>query len=160
MSLQRRFTRREARRIAHGLSPAPEYGAEEWHFAPVPEHQHQEIRPTGAAEWRNPVMPSVSHGAYPAHSTATKFHVHHAGPHHGQGPKGYRRSDERIHEDVCDELTEAPELDAREIEVSVENGEVTLKGMVPGRAPKVVAEMIAEEIPGVIDVHNQIRIKR
>ena len=29
----------------------------------------------------------------------------------GRGPKGYRRSDARIREDVCDRLTEAPDVD-------------------------------------------------
>ena len=35
----------------------------------------------------------------------------------GRGPKGYRRSDERIREEISDRLTEHDELDASEIEV-------------------------------------------
>jgi osmotically-inducible protein OsmY len=34
------------------------------------------------------------------------------GPHSGRGPKGYRRSDERIREDVCDLLCEHGGVDA------------------------------------------------
>ena len=34
------------------------------------------------------------------------------GAHRGRGPKGYRRSDERIREDVCERLTEDPFIDA------------------------------------------------
>ena len=35
----------------------------------------------------------------------------------GRGPRGYRRSDDRIGEDVCDRLTDDPALDASGIEV-------------------------------------------
>ncbi len=50
--------------------------------------------------------------------------------HRGRGPKGYLRSDSRINEDVHDRLTDHPRLDASDISVSVENGEVTLSGFV------------------------------
>ena len=43
--------------------------------------------------------------------------------HVGRGPKGYRRSDERIEEDINEQLPRHPEIDAREIEVKVKNGE-------------------------------------
>ncbi len=43
----------------------------------------------------------------------------------GRGPRSYRRSDARIEEDVNEELTRHPDLDAGDIEVKVENGEVT-----------------------------------
>jgi hypothetical protein len=82
------------------------------------------------------------------------------GPHAGKGPKGYKRSDERIREDVCERLTDHHEVDASEIEVSVEAGEVTLKGMVSARRDKLMAEHIAEGVSGVIDIHNQIRVRR
>src|SRR6185503_9038511 len=53
----------------------------------------------------------------------------------GRGPKGYRRSDDRIKEDVNDRLSEGY-LDASEIEVSVTNNEVTLTGSVNTRQDK------------------------
>ena|SRR5918995_6994626 len=37
----------------------------------------------------------------------------------GQGPKGYVRRDERIHEDVCERLSREEELDSRDIDVRV-----------------------------------------
>src|SRR5262245_53392382 len=58
----------------------------------------------------------------------------------GRGPKGYKRSDERIEEDVCDRLTENAELDATGITVQVQNGEVTLSGNVEHRYFKKLAE--------------------
>ena len=76
----------------------------------------------------------------------------------GRGPKDYARSDERIREDICDELTEDPILDASEIEVKVANGEVTLSGTVEGRTEKRRAEDDADSIPGVKFVQNNLRI--
>jgi osmotically-inducible protein OsmY len=50
-------------------------------------------------------------------------------------------------------------LDASDIEVSVEQGEVTLRGYVPDRQAKRLAEDIVDFVAGVKDVHNQIRIR-
>ena len=75
----------------------------------------------------------------------------------GKGPKNFRRSDERIREDVCQRLTDHPAVDASEIEVAVQEGEVTLTGTVEDRRMKRLAEDVAGESPGVRDVHNQIR---
>jgi len=78
----------------------------------------------------------------------------------GRGPKGYRRADERIEEDVNEALTESPELDASEIDVKVSNGEVILSGTVTERSAKRVAEDIAESCSGVKDVRNEIRVHK
>jgi hypothetical protein len=79
--------------------------------------------------------------------------------HRGRGPKGYRRSDDRIREEICDCFTDDHELDPSEIEVQVKDGEVTLTGTVECRHAKRRAEDLACEIRGVNDVHNQIRLK-
>lgn len=81
------------------------------------------------------------------------------GRHAGRGPKGYRRSDDRIKEEVCDALTHDSRVDASEIEVSVESGVVTLKGTVEERQMKRMAEECAENIHGVSDVKNEIRVQ-
>jgi hypothetical protein len=78
----------------------------------------------------------------------------------GRGPKGYRRSDDRIQEEVNEELTRHPEIDASEIEVQVENGEVTLTGKVEDRQQKRLAEDLAERCSGVNDVHNQLKVDK
>jgi osmotically-inducible protein OsmY len=80
------------------------------------------------------------------------------GPHRGRGPLGYQRSNERIHEEVCDRLEAHGHLDASNIEVKVEKGEVTLTGTVPDRRTKRLAETVAEGVRGVADVHNQLRL--
>ncbi len=82
------------------------------------------------------------------------------GPHRGKGPKGYQRSDQRILDDVCGRLTQHGYIDAREIEVSVENGEVTLKGTVDSRMTKRLAEDVTDSVAGVQDVHNELRVRR
>jgi osmotically-inducible protein OsmY len=80
--------------------------------------------------------------------------------HRGRGPKDYRRSDERIREDINDRLTEDHWLDATDVQVGVEGGEVTLSGHVRSREDKRRAERLAEQVPGVGDVQNNIRLKR
>lgn len=78
--------------------------------------------------------------------------------HRGRGPRGYRRSDARIREDVCDLLTEDPYLDASNMEVQVKECEVTLSGSVNSREDKRRAEDLIERISGVKDVHNHLRV--
>ncbi|RIK88639.1 MAG: hypothetical protein DCC67_00435 [Planctomycetota bacterium] len=82
------------------------------------------------------------------------------GGHRGKGPRGYQRSDQRILEEVCEELCDDDLIDASDIEVKVENGEVLLSGVVPDRFTKRRSEDVAERCRGVHDVHNQLRVKR
>jgi hypothetical protein len=81
------------------------------------------------------------------------------GKHSGRGPKGWKRSNERITEEVNEALARHPELDATDIEVRVENGEVTLTGIVEDRGAKRLAEDIAEDVFGVDDVNNDLKIR-
>lgn len=76
----------------------------------------------------------------------------------GKGPKGYRRSDERIREDVCEALFRSPRVDASDIEVLVNEGTVTLKGTVESRLAKREAELCIENLSGVEDVQNELRL--
>lgn len=82
----------------------------------------------------------------------------HEGPHDfaGLGPKGYRRSDERLYEEICESLTLNPRVDPTEIEVKVKDGIVTLWGTVSDRDMKRLAEDVALDIAGVLDVHNKL----
>jgi len=89
-------------------------------------------------------------GARPDHDRAE---------HRGRGPKGYKRSDPRIHDDLNDRLTDDPYLDASDIEVNVNDGEVTLSGLVARREDKRRAEDLAESILGVGHVQNNLRVR-
>jgi osmotically-inducible protein OsmY len=82
------------------------------------------------------------------------------GEHRGRGPKGYRRSDERIRDDVNDRLTDDAWLDAQGVEVMVQDAEVTLTGTVRSREDKKRAEAIAETVSGVDHVQNNLRVDR
>jgi hypothetical protein len=78
----------------------------------------------------------------------------------GKGPKGYRRSRERIYEEVCEALSHDSRLDASDIEVDVVDDCVFLKGEVSSRRDKRLAEDLVEDIAGVEDVQNQLRVKK
>jgi osmotically-inducible protein OsmY len=77
----------------------------------------------------------------------------------GRGPKGYTRSDDRIREDVSELLTRHGDIDATEIEVVVNSGEVTLNGSVDSRHAKRAAEEAIEDAPGVKHVQNNLRVE-
>lgn len=76
----------------------------------------------------------------------------------GRGPKGYTRSDDRIKEEVCEALWRNGDVDATDIEVEVSGGEVTLKGRVENRQIKRLAEDCVDEVTGVREVHNHLRL--
>ncbi|MFP5513954.1 MAG: BON domain-containing protein [Alphaproteobacteria bacterium] len=76
----------------------------------------------------------------------------------GVGPRNYRRSDERILEDINERLTEDHHIDASDIGVKVEGGEVVLSGTVADRAARRRAEDIAESVSGVGHVQNDLRV--
>ena len=83
----------------------------------------------------------------------------------GRGPRragDMREGDEdtRIWNEVSACLTDDWYVDGTEITVSVDNGEVTLDGIVENRAEKRLAEDCADSVPGVADVHNNLRIRQ
>jgi hypothetical protein len=82
------------------------------------------------------------------------------GPHRGVGPRGYRRPDARILDDVCMRLTQHAQIDASDIEVEVEEAEVTLSGTVADRRQKRMVEANVERIAGVVDIHNRLRLRK
>lgn len=82
------------------------------------------------------------------------------GEHRGRGPRGYRRSDERIREDVSDRLADDAWLDASSIDVEVKEGEVTLSGTVASRGDKRRAEDLADSCSGVGHLQNNLRVRQ
>lgn len=81
-----------------------------------------------------------------------------SGPHYGKGPKGYRRSDERIREEVSEALSAHGDIDASEIEIEVKDGLITLTGTVESRQMKRLVEDTVESVSGVQDVKNELRL--
>jgi|GEM_PF-674897 len=78
----------------------------------------------------------------------------------GFGPRGYKRSDARIEEEICELLARDHYIDASEIVVAVENGIVKLSGTVNHREDRVEAEMLSESVIGVEDIQNDISVNR
>jgi hypothetical protein len=114
------------------------------------------------------VPPTSGERAYPeafGFSRSTRYPYsgvaseHRRGRFFGRGPKGYRRSSERIREEVSDRLMTHPDIDASDIEVRVGDGIVTLTGTVEDRHEKRLAEYIAEDALGVDDVDNQLKVR-
>lgn len=78
----------------------------------------------------------------------------------GKAPKGYTRSDTRLEEDINERLMHDPHIDPTDIEVKVEQGEVTLSGVVGSRQDKFEIEELVDNIVGVKDVTNNIKVTR
>ncbi len=93
---------------------------------------------------------------YPYSGVASE---HRRGRFFGHGPKGYRRSDERIREDINDRLMAHPDIDASDIEVSVADGVATLRGTAEDRHEKRLAELITEDVWGIDDVDNRLKVR-
>jgi hypothetical protein len=77
----------------------------------------------------------------------------------GRGPRGYKRSDERIREDINEALWRHPDVDASDVEIRVENAEVVLTGVVEDRRMKRLVEDVAEDVWGVNDVRNELKVR-
>lgn len=69
------------------------------------------------------------------------------------------KSDSEIERGVKDELTWNPDLDAKDIAVSVKKGIVTLTGFVRSYLDKFEAEAAAKRVAGVVAVANDIEVR-
>ena len=78
----------------------------------------------------------------------------------GVGPKGYKRSDGKIYEDVCETLMRHRAIDASNIIVKVTDGIVNLSGKIESRGLKKLAESISENVSGVKEVTNELAVMR
>jgi hypothetical protein len=82
-----------------------------------------------------------------------------AGPFSGRGPRGYQRSDDRIREDVCEVLTHHGAIDASDMDVEVHDGTVILRGSTESGRVRRLTEELVEDVPGVRDVQNELRVR-
>jgi osmotically-inducible protein OsmY len=78
----------------------------------------------------------------------------------GQAPQFHRRSDDKIHAEIWELLTNNADLNASEIELHVESGEVTLTGIVDSRDAKWLTEDLVTSVTGVREVNNRLRVAR
>lgn len=75
-------------------------------------------------------------------------------------PKGYRCSDERLWENICERLMQAEDIDSSDVSVKVQGARVILEGTVPERYMKHAIEDLVDACPGVQDIDNRIRVQR
>jgi hypothetical protein len=132
------------------LEPGDEptlYEREAWPWL----HYHERMQPLDA-----------EHGLWGRmkHEASSLFGKLTGHPHVHGLPRGWWRADGAIHDDVCDALAYAGDLDAREIEVEVKDAEVWLRGTVRERAQKRLAEELTENVRGVVDVHNRLTVRK
>ncbi len=114
-----------------------------------------------------PLSPlDIRYGSRPMRGTAGGAPTPRSAP---SGPRNYRRSDERIREDICERLTIPLErfdhagrahLDASDVSVTVRDGTVTLEGTVSARQMKHQIEDIVDGVAGVREIENRIRVPR
>jgi hypothetical protein len=71
---------------------------------------------------------------------------------------GLAQLDALTREWVADALRSSPDLDACDIGVSVASGEVTLNGLVGSARDVQLAERIADRVPGVMAVFNDLEV--
>ena len=69
------------------------------------------------------------------------------------------KTDAKIREDVLDQLSWESDVDDRQIGVAVENGVVTLSGVVNSYTSKMAAERAAKKVYGVKAVAEDIEVK-
>ncbi|HEY8270192.1 MAG TPA: BON domain-containing protein [Pseudobdellovibrionaceae bacterium] len=70
----------------------------------------------------------------------------------------YTLTDKDLLEEVVELLDRHPEIDATEIKVQVEKGEVILTGGVPEEKMKLLSAEVIKLLPGVKVVSNQLRL--
>jgi hypothetical protein len=78
----------------------------------------------------------------------------------GRPPRNYRRSDERIRDEVCELIARQTDVDASDVDIEVVAGVVTLTGAVEDRAAKRELEDVAERVFGVSDIHNTLKVRK
>lgn len=71
----------------------------------------------------------------------------------------YTRLDAQIREDICEFMAADPLLDAADVEVQVDGGEVTLTGVVADEPELHRAQDLAEQVHGVKNVRNGLTIR-
>lgn len=67
------------------------------------------------------------------------------------------KADDRLQQDVIDELAAEGNLDASTIAIAVKSGIVTLLGTVPSFAEKAVAERTVRRVGGVRRIVDKLR---
>ncbi len=113
----------------------------------------------GSMMWRWWSQSIRSHHPYGLNEPLLRVQPYPPGPHTGRGSKHYRRSDERIIEEIHDRLLIHGFINAEDIEVESEDGVVTLKGSVENRRASRHVEDVVDSVAGVAGVNNRLTLE-
>ena len=72
--------------------------------------------------------------------------------------RAYRRTDERVRDDICERLFHSSAVDTADVSVEVRDGVVIFEGTVPHRGMRYALEDIAAQCMGVVDIENRVRV--
>lgn len=98
-------------------------------------------------------------GARESQYVPIKTHGREDGPGGGIRNEGGLPTDDAMREDLLTRLRENGDVDAKRISVEVVNGEITLRGSVVNLLVSQMVESVANEVPGVEDVHNELTVQ-
>ena len=68
------------------------------------------------------------------------------------------RSDQQLKNEIEDLLNASDEVDAEDIHVNVQQGNVTLSGTVGSQQQKIIAECVASDALGVVSISNELEV--
>ena len=80
------------------------------------------------------------------------------GPYAGMGPKAYESAGDPLGQETASRLTQHGQVDASNIEITVDNGAVLLEGTVVSEVMKSLAEEAIRSLEGVGDVQNLLQV--
>jgi len=98
-------------------------------------------------------------GARESDYVPIKTHGREDGKSAGIKSDGEQPSDEEMKQDLLARLRENGDVQDGRVEVEVLNGEITLRGSVPTYVVSQMVESVANEVPGVTDVHNELDVQ-
>ena len=75
-------------------------------------------------------------------------------------PRGDRRTDDEIKDEIWRLLVQHSQVDASDIQVDVQDGVVRLSGKVESWLEKQTAESVVRNVLGVLEVDNQLKADR
>lgn len=73
--------------------------------------------------------------------------------------RAWQRTDDELRDAVCEALLTDSVLDARDMNIGVDDGDVILSGVCPCVNSRARAESIARGVLGVREVHNFVGIR-
>ncbi len=127
-----------------------------------PSHHHADGSSYGAGGATGSWNPEADTERYPAEGEFRRGSIGdwNGARAHGSAPKGHTRNDERLKEDISERIAHLAHVEASDVEVSVEDGSVTISGTVPDRQMRWDLEQLLDHVHGVKDVVNNLKVKR